>query len=184
MKRLPEAELGAQARAVSRAGRTRRSARGPAPGPVAVLLRDRVATLTEMADAAHYFYAAPHPSAGELAEHVGAGNRGALTELAAEFASVDWSREALGAAMKSAAARHGLKPPQVMMAMRALVCGTPSTPAIDAVLALLGRDEVVSRLAAGLGSRLSRDCAAAPGRPATPPSRASDAHLVRGRRSR
>jgi glutamyl-tRNA synthetase len=151
LKRLPEAELGARlVPYLARAGLDLGG--GPAPGPVAMLLRDRVATLTEMADAAHYFYAAPHPSAERLAEHVGAGNRGALTELAAEFASVDWSREALGAAMKSAAARHGLKPPQVMMAMRALVCGTPSTPAIDAVLALLGRDEVVSRLAAGLGA--------------------------------
>jgi glutamyl-tRNA synthetase len=151
LKRLSEAELGARlVPYLARAGLDLGG--GPAPGPVAMLLRDRVATLTEMADAAHYFYAAPHPSAERLAEHVGAGNRGALTELAAEFASVDWSREALGAAMKSAAARHGLKPPQVMMAMRALVCGTPSTPAIDAVLALLGRDEVVSRLAAGLGA--------------------------------
>ena len=54
--------------------------------------------------------------------------------------------------MKAAAARHGLKPPQVMMAMRVLVCGTPQTPAIDAVLALLGRDEVVARLSAGLAA--------------------------------
>ena len=34
-------------------------AAGPAPGEVAVLLRDRIATLAEMADAAHYFYATP-----------------------------------------------------------------------------------------------------------------------------
>ena len=42
----------------------------------------------------------------------------------AEFATLDWTREALGAALKAAAARHGLKPPQVMMAMRVLVAGT------------------------------------------------------------
>jgi glutamyl-tRNA synthetase len=151
MKRLPEATLGARlAPYLARAGLE--VAGGPAPGPVAVLLRDRVATLTEMADAAHYFYVAPHPQPAKIAEHVGAGNRGALAELEAEFRTVDWTREALGAAMKAAAARHGLKPPQVMMAMRALVCGTPSTPAIDAVLALLGRDEVASRLGAGLAA--------------------------------
>ena len=39
-----------------------------------------------------------------------------------------------------------------MMAMRALVCGTRETPAIDAVLALLGRDTVVARLRHGLGN--------------------------------
>jgi glutamyl-tRNA synthetase len=54
--------------------------------------------------------------------------------------------------MKEAAARHGLNPGQVMMAMRVLVCGTRETPAIDAVLAVLGRDTVLARLRAELGS--------------------------------
>ena len=53
--------------------------------------------------------------------------------------------------MKAAAARHGLKPAQIMMAMRMLVCGTRETPAIDAVLAVLGREAVSRRLVAGLG---------------------------------
>ena len=39
-----------------------------------------------------------------------------------------------------------------MMAMRVIVCGTRETPAIDAVLALLGRKEVSARLSRGLGS--------------------------------
>ena len=72
-------------------------------------------------------------------------------ELHAEFATLDWTREALMAALKAAAARHGLKPPQVMMALRLLVAGTTSTPAIDAVLALLGRDAARARMAGGLG---------------------------------
>jgi glutamyl-tRNA synthetase len=125
-------------------------AAGPPAGAVGTLVRDRVATLTEMADAAHYFYATPHPTAEKVAEYAGAATRPALAELDAEFATLAWTREALGAALKGAAARHGLKPPQVMMALRVLVCGTPSTPAIDAVLALLGRDTVRARLAAGL----------------------------------
>jgi glutamyl-tRNA synthetase len=53
-------------------------------------------------------------------------------------------------ALKAAAPRHGLKPPQLMMAMRVLVAGTTSTPAIDAVLALLGRDATRARMVAGL----------------------------------
>jgi glutamyl-tRNA synthetase len=66
------------------------------------------------------------------------------------FESVDWTREAIGAAIKSVAARHGLKPPQVMMAVRALVTGIPQTPAIDAVLALVGRERTIERIARGL----------------------------------
>jgi glutamyl-tRNA synthetase len=54
---------------------------------------------------------------------------------------------------ESAAAKHGLKPPQVMMSMRLFVCGTTTTPAIDAVLFLLGRNEVIARMAAVLSVR-------------------------------
>ncbi len=54
--------------------------------------------------------------------------------------------------MKAAAARHGLKPGQVMMPLRVIACGTKETPAIDAVLALLGREATRTRLAAGLAA--------------------------------
>jgi glutamyl-tRNA synthetase len=128
-------------------------AAGPAPGAVAALVRDRVATLAEMADAAHYFYKAPHPTPEQLAAAAEEATRPALTELAAEFSTVEWSRAALGAALKAAAARQGLKPAQVMMAMRMLLCGTRETPAIDAVLALLGRETVRTRLAGALAAQ-------------------------------
>jgi glutamyl-tRNA synthetase len=149
LKRLPVAELGQRLRPYLEAAGLDPAA-GPDPGMVAGLVRDRVATLTEMADAAHYFYATPHPTLEKIAEHVNAANRPALDELAIEFGTLAWTREAIGAALKSAAARHRLKPPQVMMALRVLVCGTPTTPAIDAVLELIGRDAVSTRLAAGL----------------------------------
>ncbi|HEX9300956.1 MAG TPA: glutamate--tRNA ligase, partial [Casimicrobiaceae bacterium] len=125
-------------------------AAGPAPEYVAMLFRDRVGTLTEMADAAHYFYAKPHPSAVAIGEQVNSANLPALVELLSAFESVPWTREAIGAALKATAKKHGLKPPQIMMATRLLVCGTKETPAIDAVLALLGRETTRSRLADGL----------------------------------
>jgi glutamyl-tRNA synthetase len=85
------------------------------------------------------------------AELVGPEVRVALSDLVVQLDGIAWTRDALGAAMKAGAAKHGLKPGQVMMAMRVLVCGTRETPAIDAVLALLGRDRVTARLRAGLG---------------------------------
>ncbi len=79
----------------------------PAAGGVAALLRDRVATLVEMADAAHYFYATPHPRRSCSREHVPDASRAALAELHGEFAGVAWTREAIGAALKATAARPG-----------------------------------------------------------------------------
>ena len=150
MKRLSEAELGRRlVPFLERAGLD--PAAGPDARAVAALLRDRADTLVAMADAAHYFYSAPAVAAEKLAEQVTAANRPALLELHGEFTSIDWTREALMAALKAAASRHGLKPPQIMMALRLLVAGTTSTPAIDAVLALLGRDATRARMAEGLG---------------------------------
>jgi glutamyl-tRNA synthetase len=150
LKRLPPDVLGARlVPFLERAGLDPRA--GPPPADVAALLRDRVATLVEMADAAHYFYAAPHPKPEFLAEHVPQASRPALVELHRALADVPWTREAIGALVKATASASGLKPPQVMMPLRALVAGTPQTPAIDAVLALIGRDAVRARIAAGLG---------------------------------
>ena len=149
MKRLPGDELGRRlVPYLRRAGLD--PAAGPDPGAVALLLRDRVSTLVEMAAAAHYFYATPHPDAQVIAAQVGAANRPALADLAAEFEALAWTREAIVAALKAAAARHGLKPGQVMMPLRVIVCASRETPAIDAVLALLGREATLTRLAAAL----------------------------------
>ena len=150
LKRLSESELRRNlAPFLERAGLD--TAGGPDPGAVAMLLRDRVPTLVEMADAAHYFYITPHPSQEQIAEQVNASNRGALAELIGEFETLTWDRAAIATALKAAATRHGLKPAQVMMAARLLVAGTTSTPAIDAVLALLGRERTIERLMRSLG---------------------------------
>jgi glutamyl-tRNA synthetase len=149
IKRVPPDELGERL-----APYLRQAGLDPASGPqaaaVGALLRDRAATLAEMADAAHYFYAAPHVGTELVAEFIPAIARPALTELHEEFAQLPWTREAIGAALKTVATRHALKLPQMMMALRILVTGTPATPAIDAIAALLGRDTVRARMAAGL----------------------------------
>jgi glutamyl-tRNA synthetase len=150
MKLLPDTELGARlAPYLTRAGLD--PAAGPDVGAVAVLLRDRCETLVAMADAAWYFYSTPTVAPDRVAEVVSADNRPALVELHAEFADIEWTRATLAAALKAGAVRHGLKPPQIMMAMRLLVAGTPTTPAIDAVLALLGRDTARRRMGTALG---------------------------------
>jgi len=125
-------------------------AAGPPVARVGALLKDRSLTLVEMAEAARYFYQAPPVDRALLDEQLTPANRPVLTELAGEFETTDWTREAIGAAIKAAAARHGIKPALVMMPLRALVAGTPRTPAIDAVLELVGRDATRARMIEGL----------------------------------
>src|SRR5438067_5253916 len=150
LKRAPEDALGSTLTPFLAAENLDVSA-GPPAASVAALLRDRVPTLAEMADAAHYFYATPQVRPELVAEFVTDKNRGALVELHELFATLPWSRESIGAALKAAMSRHGLKPPQIMMTLRILVTGTRETPAIDAVLALLGRERTRERMKTGLG---------------------------------
>ncbi len=152
IKRLSHEALGDRLRPfLERAGLEVSS--GPPPASVAALLRDRATTLVKMAREAEYFYGET-PGMMEVqakfAATVDPALRPALAELNATLQTIDWTREAIGAAIKSTALNHQLKPPQVMMAVRTLVTGTPQTPAIDAVLALVGRERAIERLASGL----------------------------------
>jgi len=122
---------------------------GPPLPRVAALLRDRSPTLVKMAKEAEYFYGETADMKAvqeKAAREVDARIRPGLADLVAAFEGIDWTREAIGAAIKAAAAQHQLKPPQIMMAVRTIVTGTPQTPAIDAVLALLGRERARERL--------------------------------------
>jgi glutamyl-tRNA synthetase len=125
-------------------------AEGPPVARVGALLKDRAPTLVDMADSARYFYQAPPVDRALLAEQITPANRAALAEVVGAFETIDWTREALGAAIRATATRHGIKPALVMMPLRALVAGTPKTPAIDAVLELVGREATRARMTEGL----------------------------------
>ncbi len=149
LKRLPDFDLASRLAPFLVAAGIE-AGHGPPIARVAALLKDRAATLAEMAEAARYFYRSVDVDPALLAGQVSAANRGVLTELHAEFADLHWTREMIGTALKAAAARHGLKAAQVMMPLRVLVAGTLKTPAIDAVLELVGRDATRARMKARL----------------------------------
>jgi glutamyl-tRNA synthetase len=121
-------------------------AKGPTPARVAELLRDRAPTLVEMAAQAHYFYARPHVDATLLTQHLTDAAKPAVASLKAKLADVQWVKADLAAAIKAEVAAHGLKMPQLMMPLRVLLTGQTQTPSVDAVLDVLGREEVMARL--------------------------------------
>ncbi|MCA3000272.1 MAG: glutamate--tRNA ligase [Rhodocyclaceae bacterium] len=122
----------------------------PAAGPdvvrVAELLRDRAPTLVEMAAQAHYFYARPQVEAGLLAQHLSDAAKPAVVSLAGKLAHIGWTKADVSAAIKAEVAQFGLKMPQLMMPLRVLLTGQTQTPGVDAVIEVLGREEVLARL--------------------------------------
>ena len=119
---------------------------GPSPAAVADLYRERAATLTEMADVVRYLYVAPSIPDALRAEHLSAASRELLRELRARLAGLDWSRAALLPAIKSFATERGIKRPQLMMPLRVALSGSASTPSLDAVMAVLGRQRTLERI--------------------------------------
>jgi len=120
----------------------------PDPAQVAALYKERVATLNELADAAHPFYVATHPAAELRALHFTEPALAALRELRGRLAAAEWQRASLNQALKDTLAATGLKMPQVAIPLRVALLGQPQSPAIDAVLEVLGRENVLTRLAA------------------------------------
>ncbi len=123
---------------------------GPALPTVVALLKERVHTIEELADAAVYFYRRLEASEALRTQFYTADIRAPLEQLRDKLRTIAWTREEINATLKSLVAEHKLKMPKIAMPLRVMVTGEPQSPSIDAVLALLGRDEVVHRMDAQL----------------------------------
>ncbi len=119
----------------------------PALLAVLALMKERVNTVNELADAAMLFYRAPQPDAALMAQHLTDAVKPALAQFAERCATVEWTKEALAAMIKEVLAANTLKMPQMAMPLRLIVTGQLQTPAIDAVLQIFGREAIVARLA-------------------------------------
>ena len=113
---------------------------------VVPLYRERVTNLNELADALRPFVAAPQPAPQLLAQHLNDAVRAALLTLRGKLADLAWETPALALAIKETLAAHGMKMPQLAIPLRVVLLGQPQSPAIDAVLQVLGREAVCQRL--------------------------------------
>ncbi|MCW5604615.1 MAG: glutamate--tRNA ligase, partial [Burkholderiales bacterium] len=113
---------------------------------VVALLTERVSTLEELADAAVYFYRPLEPSAELKAQHYTAEIRPAITDLRQRLAGIEWTRAKIGETLKAVVTEHKLKLPKLAMPLRVMVTGEAQTPSVDAVLELIGREEVLARM--------------------------------------
>ena len=121
--------------------------RGPPLEAVVALLKDRATTILHLAEAAMLFYTDPGPQA------VPQNLRPALDALKAQLEKSPWDRKSLSAAVSAVLKEHNLKMPQLAMPLRVLLTGREQTPSLDALLELLGRETVLTRLTGQLERR-------------------------------
>jgi len=122
---------------------------GPDFVKVVDLLKARSNTLVELAQAAKLFYMVPslhQTQSKEYQDLITDAIKPAIRDLVQALKISDGSKESVGIAMKAVLSQHGLKMPALAMPVRYLLFSTTQTPAIDAVISILGVDEVVQRL--------------------------------------
>jgi glutamyl-tRNA synthetase len=120
---------------------------GPDFVGVVNILKDRANTLIEIAEGAKLFYMdRPNHSAADLDTNIPEAVRPAISDFIAELEAGDGSKAAVSAAFKAVLAKHGLKMPALAMPVRYAMFATTQTPAIDAVISLIGIEETKERL--------------------------------------
>jgi glutamyl-tRNA synthetase len=112
-------------------------------------LKERAKTLVELLDSAYYLYAqrplALEPKAEALLAEGGRDKVGAL--LPRLEALEDWSAASTEAAVRAFAEETGIKLGQAAQPLRAALTGRSTSPPLFDVMAVLGRDETLARLA-------------------------------------
>ncbi|MDF7676235.1 glutamate--tRNA ligase [Neisseriaceae bacterium ESL0693] len=112
------------------------------------LVRERVQDLNQLADECVYFYQKTTPTEKELSKHWDEEAPARMQRFAVRLGTLSqWDAESIHALFKPFCDAEGIKMGKLGMPLRLAVCGTAKTPSIDAVLALIGRDEVLRRLA-------------------------------------
>jgi glutamyl-tRNA synthetase len=110
------------------------------------LLKDRCSTLVELAEWMGVLVSEEPVPAEEIQAHVPADVHPAVARLAELLGDTEWTKPAIAAVIKQVLGETGLKMPQLAMPVRVLVAGRPQTPSLDALLSLMDRGNVISRL--------------------------------------
>lgn len=120
---------------------------GPDFTKVVSLFKDRANTLIEIAEGARLFYLpAPAHSPELIASNISHEIVPAIKDLLAALQDCEANKEAYSAAFKQVLTQHQLKMPALAMPVRYALFATTQTPAIDAVLVVLGKEEAIRRL--------------------------------------
>ncbi len=122
---------------------------GPEFVKVVDLLKARANTLIEIAQGAKLFYmSAPQHDlqSPEFKTNVSETIIPAIKEFTESLKNTDGTKESIAAAMKEILTKHGIKMPALAMPIRYLMFATTQTPAIDAMISIIGIEEVIKRL--------------------------------------
>jgi glutamyl-tRNA synthetase len=126
---------------------------GPALSDLLPVYREKVKTFRELVEATHYLFTEDYPLTEEAQAILDADPARFQRLVAALQALTNWQEASLKTFIKQLVKEEGCKMPEIAQPLRAAVTGSLHSPSVDAVLALLGRDKVLSRLQKFLSQR-------------------------------
>jgi len=108
--------------------------------------RERVNHLTALAKDIAYVFEYQKPNPEDFAKHINDEALSLIKNFQAALIEIDWTKEAIHNAMNEVVTSHAVKFPKLAMPLRVILTGIAQSPSIDAVMAILGRDETLKRL--------------------------------------
>jgi glutamyl-tRNA synthetase len=108
--------------------------------------RERANHLTNLAKDIAYIFEVQKPNQQDFEKHINAEALELTKSFQASLNKIDWTKEAIHNVMNEVVTLHAIKFPKLAMPLRVLLTGIAQSPSIDAVMAILGRDETMKRL--------------------------------------
>jgi glutamyl-tRNA synthetase len=125
---------------------------GPDLSRLIDLLKDRTTSMHDLAASVLIFFQEIHISEEDRIKFLSPDIKPAMDAFTKALREVEWNRSVIADSLKSILKEFGMKMPQLAMPLRLLLTGQTQTPAIDAVIELIGREQVLNRLETGLES--------------------------------
>ena len=118
---------------------------------VVEITQDKMSTLTEFWPLARFFFDGPVEDAKAREKFLGEEGRRAVAEARSVLAGLeDWSPDPIEATLREVVERLGMKNKAVFQAVRVALTGTTVSPGLFESIAVLGREETLSRLRAAV----------------------------------
>jgi len=108
--------------------------------------RERANHLTNLAKDIAYIFVYQKPNQQDFEKHINAEALELIKSFQGSLNRIDWTKEAIHNVMNEVVTLHAIKFPKLAMPLRVLLTGIAQSPSIDAVMAILGRDETMKRL--------------------------------------
>ncbi len=121
-------------------------AQGPDLLKVIELYRERSNTLKALAESIIYFYQLPDIDLELAGKHMTEDVLPILRSFTVKLNDVEWKIEAIHDLIQQTVSDNGLKFPKIAMPLRIMLTGGAQSPSVDAVMVLLGKSEVLSRI--------------------------------------